>query len=100
MKNFCRAIKLFCDMHDLTTLNWKRKQRYCLNLKVLPMMELPLSLLYLGTLQRKQPAQTEQRFHVKKYLLWRGNRIISILPVSRVEWDNQVKIVLHSMNLC
>jgi hypothetical protein len=24
VKNFCRAIKLFCDMHDLTTLNWKR----------------------------------------------------------------------------
>jgi len=27
LKNFCLAIKLFCDMHDLTTLNWKRITR-------------------------------------------------------------------------
>jgi hypothetical protein len=27
LKNFCLAIKLFCDMHDLTTLNWKRIKR-------------------------------------------------------------------------
>lgn len=24
LKNFCGAIKLFCDMNDLTTLNWRR----------------------------------------------------------------------------
>jgi hypothetical protein len=24
LKNFCGAIRLFCDMNDLTTLNWKR----------------------------------------------------------------------------
>jgi hypothetical protein len=23
-EEFCGAIKLFCDMDDLTTLNWKR----------------------------------------------------------------------------
>jgi hypothetical protein len=27
LKNFCLAIKLFCEMHDLTSLNWKRITR-------------------------------------------------------------------------
>ena len=27
LKNFCLAIKLFCDMHDITALNWKRIKR-------------------------------------------------------------------------
>jgi hypothetical protein len=27
LKNFCGAIKLFCDMNDLTTLNWKKITR-------------------------------------------------------------------------